>query len=60
MIAHASALFPEVDVEIRDNRAVAIKTFFSLAFDASSAADHWSTLSGSNRLTCVSAASLPS
>jgi hypothetical protein len=35
---------------IKDNRTVTTKTFFSLAFDTRSAADHSSELSSANRL----------
>jgi hypothetical protein len=40
-------------VQIRDNRTVTIKTFFSSALDTSSAADHPSKLSSANRLRAL-------
>jgi hypothetical protein len=46
----SSAPFVQIMVQIRDNRTVTIKTFFSSALDASSAADHPSKLSSANRL----------
>src|ERR1700730_1175972 len=50
MIAHVIGSFCADNVWIRDNRTVTCKTFFSSAFDTSSAADHPSKLSSANRL----------
>jgi hypothetical protein len=53
MIVHVIGSFCAGNVEIRDNRTVTIKTFFSSALDTSSAAGHPSKLSSANRLRAL-------
>jgi hypothetical protein len=53
MIAHVIGSFCADNVQIRDNRTVTIKTFFSSALDTGSAADHPPKRSSANRLRAL-------